>query len=228
MNPTRRRARIAGTCYLTTVATSIPALALKAPILADPSRLATAAGQTALHWAALLEVVLALTCIGTAVALFPVVRRVEESSALGFVATRTLEASIIIVGILAMLALAALPRDASVVANPSLDAALVSVHDWAFLIGPGVMPAINALLLGSLLFRSGLVPRVIPAVGLVGAPLLLASDVGTLFGLVDQVSPVGFLAAVPIAAWEITLGVWLVVRGFRLAPVEAYAVAASR
>ena len=210
MSHTRRLAFVAGALYLLTVVTSIPALALKDPVLADPAAL-DPSGTTALQWAAALELVLALACIGTAVALFPVVRRVDEAAALGFVGSRTLEASIIVTGILAMLGLT--------VAGPA-SPALVGVHDWAFLLGPGTLPAVNALLLAPLLLRARLVPRIIPVVGLIGAPLLLAAAAGSLFGLIDQVSPAGLLSAVPIAAWEITLGVWLVVKGFNTEAVD--------
>ena len=209
MSHTRRLAFIAGALYLLTVVTSIPALALKDPVLADPAT--AAAGATALHWAAGLEMVLALACIGTAVALFPVVRRVDEATALGFVGSRTLEASIIVMGVLAMLSVT--------VAGPAAEA-LVGMHDWAFLVGPGTLPAVNALLLAPLLLRAGLVPRIIPIVGLIGAPLLLAGSVGILFGVIDQVSAAGFLAAVLIAGWEIALGFWLLLKGFNTEAVD--------
>ena len=209
MSHTRRLAFIAGALYLLTVVTSIPALALKDPVLADPAT--AAAGATALHWAAGLEMVLALACIGTAVALFPVVRRVDEATALGFVGSRTLEAAIIVMGVLAMLSVT--------VAGPAAQA-LVGMHDWAFLLGPGTLPAVNALLLAPLLLRAGLVPRIIPILGLIGAPLLLGAAVGILFGVIDQVSAAGFLSAVLIAAWEIALGFWLLLKGFNTEAVD--------
>lgn len=209
MSHTRRLAFIAGALYLLTVVASIPALALKDPVLADPAT--AAAGATALHWAAGLEMVLALACIGTAVALFPVVRRVDEATALGFVGSRTLEAAIIVMGVLAMLSVT--------VAGPAAQA-LVGMHDWAFLLGPGTLPAVNALLLAPLLLRAGLVPRIIPIIGLIGAPLLLGAAVGILFGVIDQVSAAGFLSAVLIAAWEIALGFWLLLKGFNTDAVE--------
>jgi hypothetical protein len=209
MSHTRRLAFVAGFLYLVTVVTSIPALALKDPVLADPAT--AAAGATALQWAAALEFLLALACIGTAVALFPVVRRVDEATALGFVGSRTLETAIIVMGVLAMLSVA--------VDSPAAQA-LVSMHDWAFLLGPGTLPAVNALLLAPLLLRAGLVPRIIPIVGLIGAPLLLAAALGTLFGVIDQVSAAGFLAAVLIAAWEIALGFWLLLKGFNVDAVH--------
>ena len=207
MTRTRRLAFIAGALYLLTVVTSIPALVLKDPVLAAPS----AAGATSLQWAAALEFVLALACIGTAVALFPVVRRVDEATALGFVGARTLEAAIIMIGVIAMLGV--------LVAGPATPA-LVTTHDWAFLLGPGTIPGVNALLLAPLLLRAGLVPRILPIMGMIGAPLLLVAAVGVLFGVIDQVSPVGVLSALLIAAWEIGLGFWLMVKGFNADAVD--------
>lgn len=210
MNRTRYYAAIAGGLYLLTVITSIPALALKDPVLAEPGTIGESA--TALQWAAGLEFVLALACIGTAVALFPVVRRVDEAAALGFVGSRTLEAAIIVMGVLAMLA---------TIVGGAATTALISTHDWAFLFGPGTLPAVNALLLAPLLLKARLVPRIIPILGLVGAPLLLAATVGVLFGVIDQVSTVGLLSALLIATWEIALGFWLLIRGFNPRAVSA-------
>ncbi|PJJ65081.1 DUF4386 domain-containing protein [Compostimonas suwonensis] len=205
----QRAARIAGGLYLLTVVTSIPALALKAPVLSDPA--SAAGGSAALTWAALLEVVLAAACVGTAVVLYPVVRRQGETAALGFVVARTLESGLVLSGVIAMLALARVTGAAA--------PGLVAIHDGAFLIGPGLIPAANALCLGYLLYRSRLVPRVIPLVGLVGAPLLIASAIASLFGVTGQVSAVAGVAALPIALWEISLGLWLVVKGFRAEPL---------
>ena len=203
MTDTNRLARTAGALYLLTFATSIPALALKTPFLVGAT-----ADPTALRWAVVLELVLAVACVGTAVALLPILRRRSETLAVGFVASRTLEAAIIVTGVLAMLAIVSVGATEG---SPALSA----LHDWAFLLGPGILPAVNAMLLAPALLLAGLVPRVIPIVGLIGAPLLLASAGATLFGVVDQVSTVAGLAAAPIALWEFTLGVWLLVRGVR-------------
>jgi hypothetical protein len=201
MSTDRRLALAAGILYLVTFATSIPALALKTPFLDGT------ADASMLPLAATLEIVLALACVGTAVTLFPIVRRTHEPLALGFVASRTLEAALVLLGVVALLALPALSGEART--------ALVAVHDQAFLVGPGLLPAVNALLLGTALLRGRLVPRVIPIVGLIGAPLLVASALGTMAGLLDQVSPIAGLLALPIALWEFSIGVWLIVRGVR-------------
>lgn len=209
MTDQRMLARIAGALYLLTFATSIPALALKQPFLEGGGSAAAA------QWAALLELVLALACIGTAVALYPVVRQRNEALALGFVASRTLEAAAVFAGVVSLLSVVSI-RGAGVVDGGAGSEALrmlTLMHDWAFLVGPGLMPAVNALLLGSLLYRYRLVPRVIPLVGLIGAPLLTISTLGALFGVLDQVSPLAGLLALPIALWEFSVGAWLLVRG---------------
>lgn len=227
----RRTAFIAGALYLATVITSIAALALKQPALRDPDSLALSGGTTPLLIALLLELILAAACVGTALVLYPLVRRQGEVAALSFVAARLVEAMLIMTGAVAMYSLATMARwptsmvGDSAVAPPvdTMSGTLIAIHDAAFLLGPGLIPAANALLLGWLLYRSRLVPRVLPIIGFVGAPLLVLSVLATIFGVIDQVSPVAGLAALPIAAWEISLGVWLVVKGFRPAALEQLA-----
>lgn len=196
-------ARLAGALYLVTFVTSIPAYALKSATLADPA----AADAAAVSWSALLEVILAIACVGTAVVLFPIIRRQSEVAALGFVAARTVESALIAVGIIAVLGAAHL-------GSAPGTAALVAVHDGAFLLGPGFVPAVNAACLGWVLLRSGLMPRALPLIGLIGAPMLALSATGTLFGLFAQDSPTAAVLALPIAAWELGLGLWLLVKGF--------------
>jgi Domain of unknown function (DUF4386) len=160
-----------------------------------------------------------------AAALFPVVRRQNEAVALGFVASRMLEAAIILIGVVSLLAVVTLRRDLA--GSPGTNTAslittgraLVAVRDWTFLLGPSLMPGIDALLLGWLLYRSGLVPRVIPMLGLIGAPLLIASAIATLFRGNDPVTILAVIATIPIFLWELSLGVWLVVKGFKPSPI---------
>lgn len=211
MSPHRRTAAIAGVLYLLTIVTSIPALALKEPLLKGTVSAGTLSGA---RLAMVLELVLAVACVGTAVVLHPVLRQFSEALSLGFVAARTVEAATIVVGVLAVLGLvtrASVTGRVTGTAEPML----VALHDWAFLVGPGLVPAVNALCLGTVLLRARLVPRIIPAVGLVGAPLLIASALATVAGRLDQVSAVAGVLALPIAAWEVTLGLWLTVKGFR-------------
>ncbi|VTR76523.1 DUF4386 domain-containing protein [Cellulomonas hominis] len=221
--PYRGTARLAGALYLLTFVASIAALPLLGPVLDDPAYVLGAGADGAVTAGALLDLVNALACVGTAVVLFPVVRRWGEHLALGFVASRLVEAAVIAIGVVSLLAVVSLRQE---VAPGTDDAArvavaqgLVAVRDWTFLLGPGVMAAVNALLLAPLMLRSGLVPRAIPVAGLVGAPLLLVSDLATAFGVNEQLSAASAVAVAPVFVWELSLGLWLLVKGFR--PVTA-------
>ena len=169
----------------------------------------------------------ASACIGTAVVLFPVVKRQHEAAALGFVTARVMEAAVIVIGVVGLLAVVTLRQElaggagADAVSLVITGKALVAIRDWTFLLGPGLIPAVNALLLGYLMYRSGLVPRVIPLMGLVGAPLLLASATATILGFNEQFSVWSAIATVPIFLWELSLGIWLVVKGFRPSPITS-------
>lgn len=228
MTPDRRTALVAGVLYLVTFAASIPALLLLAPVLDDPAYVLGSGADTRVLLGASLDLVNAMACIGTAVALYPVVKRENEGLALGFVTARMFEATVIVVGVLGILTVVTLRQDvggAAAADSASLQTtatALVTLRDWTFLIGPGVMAGINALLLGTLLHRSRLVPRIIPAMGLVGAPLILLAATATFFGLIEQLSVWSGLATVPIFVWELSLGIYLVIKGFR--PVDDEAV----
>ena len=227
MDAPRRYALAAGTFYLITFAASIPAVFLLAPVLDHPDYIVGAGADTRVLWGCFLDLVNALACIGTAVALFPVVKRQNEAVALGFVTSRMLEAAIIVIGVVSLLAVVTLRRDLA--GTPGTDPAslvttgraLVAVRDWTFLLGPSLMPGINALLLGWLLYRSGLVPRVIPALGLIGAPLLIASAVVAVFRGNEPITALAAIATVPIFLWELSLGLWLVVKGFKASPITA-------
>jgi hypothetical protein len=227
VDATRRTALVAGTFYLITFAASIPAVFLLAPVLNHADYIVSSGADTRVLWGCFLDLVNALACIGTAVALFPVVRRQQEAVALGFVTARMVEAAIIVIGVVSLLAVVTLRQDLA--GAPGTDMAsllitgraLVAVRDWTFLLGPSLMPGINALLLGSLLYRSGLVPRPIPVLGLIGAPLLIASATAALFRGNHPVTVLAAIATIPIFLWELSLGVWLVVKGFKPSPITA-------
>src|SRR5215207_3585490 len=204
----RKTALVAGGLYLLTFASSIPAVPLLDPVLNNPDYIISAGADTRVLFACLLDFINALAAIGTAVALFPVLKRQSEGLALGFVTTRLLEAAVIVIGIVSLLSIVTLRQpgatgaeaDSLVIAGQSL----VAVRDWTLLLGPGFMAAMNALLLAPLMYKSGLVPRLIPTLGLIGAPLLLASSIATLFGAFGQFSPVAMVLVVPIFFWELS------------------------
>ncbi|HSK57697.1 MAG TPA: DUF4386 domain-containing protein [Actinomycetospora sp.] len=222
MDPMRKVALAGGLLDLVTVAASIPQLALFADLVADPvGFIGTPGSDTAVRWGSWLEVITAFACVGTAVALYPVTRRVSRTAAIGFVTSRVVEATMILVGVLCVLAVVSLRGDLAAAVGAEADAlgvvgqALVEVRQWSFLVGPGLLAGVNGLFLGYVMYRSRLVPRIIPTVGLVGAPLILVSAIVTIFGGWGQVSVAGSLCALPIALWEFSLGVWLTVKGFR-------------
>ena len=140
--------------------------------------------------------------------------------ALGFVAARTLEAAAIFAGVFTLLAVVALRQSGAGAAELATGQALVGLHDWTFTLGQSLIPAVNGLLLGYLLYKSRLVPRILPVIGFIGAPLLIASTMATLFGANEYGSSMSGLMAIPIALWEFSLGVYLVVRGFRAAGLQ--------
>ncbi|OKI46419.1 DUF4386 domain-containing protein [Micromonospora sp. CB01531] len=225
MDSLRRTALVAGGFYVLTFV-SIPTLALYGPVH-DADYIVGDTSETPVVIGGVLEVIVALACIGTAVVLYPVVKRQGEARALGFVSARVLEAAGIFVGVGSLLTLVALRQAGAGEGALATGQALVAFYDSIFLLSQGFLPAVNALLLGSLLYQSRLVPRVLPVLGLVGAPLLVVSDAGTLFGLWDRLSPVTAIATIPIAVWEFSLGVYLIVKGFRPSPVTAGMVAAG-
>jgi hypothetical protein len=226
-NPMRRRARIAGALYLLTFV-SIPTLSLYKPVKDDVGAFLLGAGsENGVMWAALSEVVVGLAGISTAVVLFPVLKRQDQSAALGIVTARLVETSLIFVGVVSMLTVVTLRDD--VVGSAGTDPAallttghtLVATYTWTFLLSQSLMPVFVDLLLGYLLYRSGLVPRILPIIAFVGAPLLLLSDIAIFFGVYENVSPLALLAAVPVAVFELSFGVYLLVKGFRPAAVAA-------
>jgi hypothetical protein len=214
----RRTALVAGVLYLITFASAIPAVVLLQPILSDPAYITGAGSDTAVRFGALLDLVNAFACIGTAVALFSIVKREHEGFALGFVTTRMFEAAVIVIGVVCLLAVVTLRQGGTAASDASaliaVDRALVAIRNWTFTLGPSLMPALNALLLGTLMYRSRLIPRAIPVLGLIGGPLLLSSTLGTLLGVNDGTSAWTGIATAPIFLWELSLGLWMTFKGF--------------
>ena len=219
MTSLRKTALVAGVLYLITFIAGIPPAAfLLEPVLSNPQYIISAGADAQVTWGALLDIVNALACIGTAVVLYSVVKRQHEGLALGFITTRMFEAAVIMIGVLSLLTVVTLRQpDATGAEAASLVTAgrlLVSLRDWTQLLGPGLAPALNALLLGTLMYRSRLVPRPIPVLGLIGAPLLLSFTIGTMFGITTAAPAWAAIAIVPIFFWELSLGLWMTFKGF--------------
>jgi len=219
MSSQRKTAFAAGALYLLSFV-SIPTLFLYVPLHASTYILG-AGSDTGVIVGAILEVIVAYAGIVTALARFPGVNRQNEGVALGFAATRTLEGGAILAGVACILSLVTL-RQAGAGADSLITGhLLITMYDRIFLLSQSFIPAVNALLIGSLLYQSRLVPRVLPLLGFTGATILVAGDVAVLFGLIGQHAPSTGLLAIPIAVWEFSLGVYLVVKGFRPSAITA-------
>jgi hypothetical protein len=199
---------------------SIPTLALYGAVH-DPNYMVNPGPDTPVLLGGVLEIIVALAGIGTAIFLYPVVKRQNEALAMGFVGTRTLEAGTIFVGVASLLTVVTLRQAGAGADGLVAGQALVAFYDRVFVLGQGFIPAMNALLLGTLLYRSRLVPRVLPLLGLIGAPLLIANAAGMVFDLWDRVSALTGILTIPIAVWEFSLGVYLIVKGFKPSSITA-------
>ena len=211
MTASRKTSLTAGILYLLTFI-SIPTLSLYHEIH-QPDFISSSSPTSDVVIGGMLELLMALFCIGTAIVLYPVLKKQNETLALGFVAARVLEAALIFAGVAALLTvlqLRSLGAEATVMSR-----GLVMLYDRLFLISQSFIPAINGLLLGTLLYQSSVVPRLLPIVGIIGAFTLTAGDVAVVFGVMDQHAPLAGISAIPIALWEFSLGVYLTVKGFK-------------
>lgn len=209
-----------GIFFILTFLTSIPALLLYDPILNNPEYVLGGGHDTRIAWGAFLEVGLVIANIGTAIALFPVLKRFSETVSLGYVANRIFESTIIAVGITSLLAVVTLRQDLAGVAGTDAASlimagrALVAIHDWTFLFGPAFCAGFgNGLLLGYLMYRSRLIPRRVALLGIIGGPIAFGNAAAVLLGAYDQLSLISFVFTALEIVWEVTIGIWLVVMG---------------
>src|SRR4051794_35138417 len=212
----QKRARVFGVLLLITFATSIPAVLLYQPVLDDPVGYIAGAGHdNQILLGAVLELLLIVANIGTAVVIFPIVRRQSEELALGYVAARLLECTFILVGVVCVLGIVTLRREVAGGSESTVAYTLAAIKDWTFLLGPGwVVGWGNGLILGYLMYRSALVPRRMAWLGLIGGPLIIASGTAVLFGVGRAGGSLQGLATVPEALWELFLGVYCTFKGF--------------
>lgn len=208
----RKISLTAGVLYLLTFV-SIPTLAIYGSVK-NANYVLGAGPDTAAIIGAVLEIIVALAGIGTAVALYPMLKKQNEGVALGLVAARILESGTIFVGVAFILSIVILRQTGAGVSELATSHALAILYDRIFLLGQSFMPAICDLSLGFLLYQSRLVPRALSLVGIIGAPILVLGYLAVLFGLIGQHVPLAGLSAFPVALFEFSLGVWLVVKGF--------------
>jgi uncharacterized protein DUF4386 len=213
----QKRARWFGVLYLLTFITSIPALALYEPALRHPVAFVAGSGNVnKIYLGALLELLLILANIGTAVVIVPIMRRSFEDLAIGYVTARIVESTFILVGILAMLGIATLQQEMAGAAEATVAYTLAAIKDWTFILGPGWMVGWgNGLILGYMMYRTRLVPRPWPWLGMIGGPLLVIAGTIVLFGGGHPSGTLQGLATIPEALWELFLGIYCTIWGFR-------------
>ncbi|HEY5099450.1 MAG TPA: DUF4386 domain-containing protein [Gaiellaceae bacterium] len=220
MSLDQKRARVFGVLYLITYVTSIPALLLYEPVLRDPvSYIAGAGHDKRILLGALLELLLIIANIGTAVVIVPIMRRQSEELAIGYVTARIFECAFILVGIVSVLAIITLRNQAAGASEGTVAYTLAAIKDWTFLLGPGWMVGWgNGLILGYLMYRTGLVPRRAAWLGLIGGPLIIITGTAIMFGGNHPSSTLHSLqgiATIPEFLWELFLGVYCTIWGFR-------------
>ena len=226
---TQRIGRIFGWFFIGTFVTSIPARLLfvngVGASWTDMRFVPGAGSNTSLHLGAVLEFGVIATNVATAVVIYPLVKRQSATIGLGYVTARIMESVFIAIGLMNILsvvnindALTASGADATALAVQGNS--LVSTYEWAFLFGPGLVVGFgNGLMLGYLMYRSGLVPRRMAMLGLIGGPMLILSFVLTLFGAYKNGSGPSGLLALPEIAWEASLGVYAAWKGFKPSPI---------
>jgi len=217
MSLDQKRARVFGVLYLVTYVTSIPALLLYEPALRHPVAFIAGEGNVnKIYLGALLELLLIFANIGTAVVIFPIVRRQFEELSLGYVTARIVECTFILVGIVAMLGIATLQQENAGAAEGTVAYTLAAIKDWTFLLGPGWIVGLgNGLILGYMMYRTALVPRWATWFGLVGGPLIIISGTVVMFGGDHGGGSFQGLATIPEFLWELFLGVYCTIWGFR-------------
>lgn len=224
MKSNRKTATVAGVFFMLAAVAAITGLALYNPILHDPTYILQGAeNDVQIKWGAFFEIVTAFAVIGTAVTLYPVLKKYNESMAIGTVTFRLLEATIIIIGIMSLLTILTLNQQYTGEVNANNNTylvngrLLVALHDWTFLFGPNIVLGPSTFMTGYLLYRSKLVPGFISVLGMVAGPLVSASGIMAMFGIYAQVSVTGALTCLPVFLYEMLLAFWLIAKGFRQA-----------
>ena len=217
MSSLRKTSLVAGILYVLTFI-SIPTLFIYSQVK-GANYIVGSGPDTPAIIGGILEIIIALAGIGTAVVLYPVLRKQNESAALGLVAARILESGTIFVGVAFILSIVTLRQTGAGADSLATSQGLVVLYNRIFLLGQSFMPAICDLLLGFLLYQSRLVPRGLSLIGIVGGPVLLIGYFAILFGLIGQHAPLAGMFAIPVALFEFSLGIYLVVKGFKPSPV---------
>lgn len=221
MNSNKKSARIVGVFFILAAVSAVVGLLLYDPILNNPDYLTTGAEHSnQVLLGVVMELILVISAIGTAVTMFPYLKRYNETIALWHVSFRFFEAVIIAIGIISVLSLLTLSQEFIAAASPNSESyhasgtVLKAIHDWTFLLGPNFMLGINTVMYSYIFYKSKLVPRFIPIIGMTGAVLVFSCSILVMFDVIEQVSVWGGILALPVALNEMTLAVWLIIKGF--------------
>ncbi|MCW3064231.1 MAG: hypothetical protein JWN32_1403 [Solirubrobacterales bacterium] len=221
--PPRKVARIAGALFLVTFVVSIAAVILYAPVLHPAKYIVGAGADTRVRLGAVCELILIIANIGSAVVLFPILKRQHEGLALGYITARIAESTFIAIGIVSVLAVVKLghqPAGADAASLVTTGKSLVAIRNWTFVLGPGFVVGVgNGLILGYLMYRSRLVPRGMAMLGLVGGPLICLSGIAVVMDIIGRGSAAQGIATVPEFLWELSLGIYLLAKGFKASPI---------
>jgi Domain of unknown function (DUF4386) len=222
----RRTATIVGWLFIVTYITSIASKIALYPPLFDGNYVTGPGEDTRVLWGAVSEAVLIIASIGSATALYAVIKRQHPNLAISFVAARIMESVFIGVGILSVLVLVTLRQDYAGAGDTAgltaVGDAFVALQEWTFCLGPGFVVGVgNGLILGYVMYRTGLVPRRLAMLGLIGGPLIILSGSAAMMGFIELDGTWQTLAAVPEFFWELGLGLYLIVKGFKPSPSTA-------
>lgn len=228
MNTKRKSAVFIGICFILAAVTAVVGLILYDPLLNESDYLrAGDAHRNSVMTGVLMELILVIAAIGTSTIMFPILRKYNETIALWHVCFRFLEAIVIIIGIISMLALLTLSHEFVNATNPDVGSfqasgiTLKAIHDWTFLLGPNFLLGINTMMYSYIFYKTKLVPRFIPILGMTGATLVFVCALLVMFGVIEQLSAWGAILALPVAANEMILAIWLIAKGFNVSALSA-------
>jgi Domain of unknown function (DUF4386) len=224
MSSTRRTAVVFGVLYLATFVFSIAGALLYDPVLHPVKFMAGTGGDTRVRLGAVCEVFLIIANIGTAVVIYPIFRRRFEVLSIGYVTARLVECTFIAIGIVSYLAVVTLHPKAGVAAGSMVNdaRALVAIRNWTFVLGPGFVAGLgNGLILGYMMYRSGLMPRGLSILGLIGGTLICITGLGVVLDVFARGGTAQAIATVPEFIWELSLGIYPLVKGFKTSPIDA-------
>ena len=224
----KREAKLVGVLFILAAVSAVAGVLLYDPILNGSEYLSNGSKHAnQVIWGALMELILVVSAVGTATTMFPILRRYNETIALWHVCFRFLEAIVITVGVISVLSLLTLSREFVAAGAPEAAAfqtsgsVLKAIHEWTFMLGPNFMLGINTMMYSYIFYKTKLVPRFIPILGMTGAALVFVCALLVMFGVIEQVSVWGGLLALPVAANEMILAVWLIVKGFNSSALDS-------